>query len=70
MEYRRLGKSGLKLSAWSLGSVAWCLKNPDVSTAIFDASRLEQLEENLVAVERVSSLGPEVMARIEAAVTA
>lgn len=31
-------------------AIAWCLKNPNVSTAILGASRPEQLEENLKAV--------------------
>ena len=30
-------------------SIAWILRNPNVSTVILGASRLEQLEENLAA---------------------
>lgn len=48
-------------------SLAFCLKNPHVSTVILGASRVSQLEENLKALEHVGKLGPEVMERIEAA---
>lgn len=46
-------------------AIAWCLANPNVSTAILGASRLEQLEENLKAVEVIPRLVPDVMGRIE-----
>jgi len=46
-------------------SVAWCLKNPNVSTVILGASKLAQLEDNLKAVDCLPLLTPEVMARIE-----
>ena len=45
--------------------VAWCLKNPNVSTAILGASKVEQLENNLRALEVVPKLTPEVMETIE-----
>jgi voltage-dependent potassium channel beta subunit len=48
-------------------SIAWCLLNPNVSTVILGASRLEQLEENLKAAEVVPELTAEVQARLEAA---
>jgi voltage-dependent potassium channel beta subunit len=48
-------------------SLAFCLKNPHVSTVILGASRVSQLEENLKALDHVEKLTPEVMARIEAA---
>lgn len=47
-------------------SLAWCLKNPHVSTVILGASRLEQLEENLGAQGVVEKLDEGVMARLEA----
>lgn len=47
-------------------ALAWCLKNPNVSTAIIGASRPEQVAENVAAVEKVALLTDEVMARIEA----
>ncbi|MDJ0835450.1 MAG: aldo/keto reductase [Acidobacteriota bacterium] len=46
-------------------AVAWCLKNPNVSTVILGASRLSQLEENLKSLEVVPKLTDEVMGRIE-----
>jgi voltage-dependent potassium channel beta subunit len=47
-------------------SLAWCLRNPRVSTVITGASRAAQVTENMRAVEVVAKLTPEVMARIEA----
>jgi voltage-dependent potassium channel beta subunit len=46
-------------------SIAWCLKNPNVSTVILGASRLSQLEDNLNAMNAVAKLTPEVIERIE-----
>jgi voltage-dependent potassium channel beta subunit len=48
-------------------SLAWCLKNPHVSTVITGASRPAQVTENLRALDVVGNLGHDVMARIEAA---
>ena len=49
-------------------AIAWCLTNPNVSTAITGASRAEQVEENMKAMEVVERLTPEVLERIEAIV--
>ena len=46
-------------------ALAWCLKNPNVSTAIMGASRVEQLQDNMQALEVVARLTPEVMEKIE-----
>ena len=46
-------------------SLAWCLKNPNVSTVILGASKLEQLKENLTCLAVVDALNDEVMQRIE-----
>lgn len=46
-------------------ALAWCLKNPNVSTAIIGASRPEQVTENVAAVEHLDKLTPEVLDRIE-----
>jgi len=46
-------------------ALAWCLKNPRVSTVILGASRVSQLEENLKALEDVALLEDAVMDRIE-----
>ena len=45
-------------------AIAWCAKNPRVSTVILGASRRSQLEENLAALEVADRLDDEVMARI------
>ncbi len=52
---------GLSLPVLAL---AWCLKNPNVSTVILGASKEEQLLENLNAVDAQDALTTEVMARI------
>lgn len=46
-------------------ALAWCVKNPHVSTVITGASRLAQLQENMKALEVVAKLTPEVMAHID-----
>jgi voltage-dependent potassium channel beta subunit len=51
-------------------ALAWCLKNPRVSTVITGASRTGQVEENMKALDVVGKLTPEVMARIDAVLTA
>ena len=55
---------GCELSQLAL---AWCAKNPRVSTVITGASRAEQVRENLGALDVLERLDAEVMARIEAA---
>jgi voltage-dependent potassium channel beta subunit len=46
-------------------ALAWCLKNPDVSTVITGATRADQVTENLKSLAVVPRLTPEVMERIE-----
>lgn len=46
-------------------ALAWCLKNPNVSTVITGASRPEQVKENMGALDVVGKLTGEVMDRIE-----
>jgi voltage-dependent potassium channel beta subunit len=48
-------------------AIAWCLKNPNVSTVITGATRAEQVTENMKALEVVPKLTAEVMTRIEGA---
>lgn len=48
-------------------AIAWCLKNPNVSTVILGATNLQQLEENMNALEVSEKLTPEAMANIEQA---
>ena len=47
-------------------AVAWCLKNPRVSTVILGASKVPQLAETLEAVEVATLLNQDVMEKIEA----
>jgi len=46
-------------------ALAWCLKNPSVSTVITGASRPEQVTENIKALDVVGQLSDDVMERIE-----
>jgi len=48
-------------------ALAWCLKNPHVSTVIMGASRVAQVRENLKALEVLPKLDDAVMARVETA---
>lgn len=45
-------------------AIAWCLKNPYVSTVITGASHPQQVLENMQSLEKVSSLTEDVMIRI------
>lgn len=47
-------------------ALAWCLKNPHVSTVITGASRPQQVTENMAALEVVERMDENVMTRIEA----
>ncbi|HOX24750.1 MAG TPA: aldo/keto reductase [Candidatus Krumholzibacteria bacterium] len=47
-------------------ALAWCLKNPQVSSVITGASRPAQVVENLAALAVAAQLTPEVMDRIDA----
>ncbi|WP_114238701.1 aldo/keto reductase [Dyella sp. C9] len=49
-------------------AIAWCLVNPHVSTVMLGASKLEQLEHNLDALELVPRLDADVLKRIGQAV--
>jgi len=50
--------------------LAWCAKNPHVSTVITGASRVEQVRENLVALDVIDRLDVATMERIEEALRA
>ena len=54
----------LKVSTASL-SIAWCIKNPNVTTAILGATSKTQLLDNLTALDTVALLTPEIMEQIE-----
>lgn len=63
LELSNLAKElGISLPVMSL---AWCLKNPNVSTVILGASKLHQLQENMQALQAQELLGIEIMQRIE-----
>ncbi|MEO5667232.1 MAG: aldo/keto reductase [Bdellovibrionota bacterium] len=55
-------ENGLTLTHLSL---LWCLKNPNVSTVILGASKLEQLRDNLNALDHKAKLTPELMQKIQ-----
>ena len=46
-------------------SLAWCLKNPNVSTVILGASKEEQLRENLEVLDHKQKLTDEAMEELE-----
>ena len=46
-------------------ALAWCLKNPAVSTVITGASKAEQVTQNMEALNVVDKLSDDVMGRIE-----
>jgi voltage-dependent potassium channel beta subunit len=46
-------------------SIAWCIKNPNVSTAILGATKKTQLLDNLKALDVTQQLTPEIMEKIE-----
>jgi voltage-dependent potassium channel beta subunit len=51
-------------------ALAWCLRNPNVSTVITGASRVSQVNENMKALDVVPKLDREIMARIDAILAA
>ena len=73
LEQQKLEKvTKLKLLADDWGtslpilSISWCISNPRVSTAILGATRKEQLQENLRAIDFYPDLGPERLSEIDA----
>ena len=45
-------------------AIAWCAKNPHVSTVILGASNVDQVHENLGALTALEQLDDEVLAEI------
>ena len=45
-------------------SIAWCIKNPDVSTVILGATTIAQLQENLASLRFVDSIDDEIIKQI------
>ena len=56
------GELGIPLATLS---IAWTLKNPNVTTTILGATKSKQLTENLRALEVLPNLTPEVMQQID-----
>jgi voltage-dependent potassium channel beta subunit len=46
-------------------SIAWCARNPNVSTVITGASRVDQVHENMVALDVMEELDDALMERID-----
>jgi voltage-dependent potassium channel beta subunit len=46
-------------------SLAWCLQNPHISSVITGASRVDQVHENMKALQFVDQFTPEIMADIQ-----
>ncbi len=47
-------------------AIAWCLTNPNISTVILGASKVDQLTHNLAALDVVGKLSPAILKRIDA----
>lgn len=60
---RKLGANLAQLS------IAWCLKNPHVSSVLLGASKLEQLEQNLAALDTLKTLDEDTYDEIELAIS-
>jgi len=43
----------------------WCISNPNVSSAITGASRVEQVRDNMKAIEAFNRITPDVLKRID-----
>jgi aryl-alcohol dehydrogenase-like predicted oxidoreductase len=48
-------------------ALAWCLKNPNVSTVITGATSVKQLNENMKAAEVAPKITPAVLEKIDKA---
>lgn len=63
---RKMNEIALELgTTMAVMSIAWCLKNPNVSTVILGASKTHHLEENLKALEIEKQMTDEIMKRID-----
>ncbi len=63
---KKLGDVAAKLNvSMAALSIAWCIKNPNVTTAILGATKKQQLQENLKALDALPLLTADVMEKIE-----
>lgn len=46
-------------------SLAWCVKNPNVSTVILGATKVSQIEDNVKSLQIAKKITPEIMEEIE-----
>ncbi|TMW59102.1 hypothetical protein Poli38472_007247 [Pythium oligandrum] len=49
-------------------ALAWCAANKDVSTVLFSATSVEQLDENMKVLAFIDKITPEIKAKIDAVV--
>ncbi len=63
---KKLGELASELNTpLSTLAIAWCISNPNVTTAILGATKIEQLTENLKALDVLPKLSPELLHRID-----
>lgn len=63
---QKLGKIAKELDCTlAQFAIAWCAKNPNVSTVITGASRVDQVHENMKALEILPKLTEDVMAHVD-----
>jgi len=66
---RRLGEVAERLGATTAQlAIAWCAANPNVSSVITGASSVEQVRENMRALDVLEQLTPQVLADVKAIV--
>ena len=64
IQLQKLGKEKLNCSLAQL-SIAWIIKNNDISTCILGAMKKEQIEENIISLEVYKKLNKEILEEIE-----
>ena len=63
---RKLGEVANELgTSLATLSIAWCISNKNVTTAILGATKKEQLTENLKALDVLRKLNADVLQRID-----
>ncbi|KAL2159357.1 hypothetical protein VTH06DRAFT_2360 [Thermothelomyces fergusii] len=63
---RKLSKIAERLGATVTHlAIAWAAKNPNVSTVILGATKVEQVKDNLKALDLIDKLTPEILEEIE-----
>jgi voltage-dependent potassium channel beta subunit len=63
---KKLSELAAKLGVTTAGlSIAWCISNPHVTTAILGATKKQQLLDNLKAIDVMEKLTPDVLDKIE-----